>query len=254
MEYSVQQLAELAGLSARALRWYDQIGLLRPTRAENGYRRYGPAQVDRLQQILLFRQAGLELREIARLLDAPDHDPEAALAAHLALLREKRRALELLIDTTEKTLKSMRGELTMSDSQKFEGFKQKLVAENEEKYGEEVRRRWGNEAADASNARMMKMTEEQYKAFQALGEELNALLAKATAEGDAASPDAQRVAELHKKWLCFTWGEGKYSAEAHRNLTQMYLDDERFTVYYEKIAPGAATLLRDAVAIYTKGQ
>ena len=66
--------------------------------------------------------------------------------------------------------------------------------------------------------------------------------------GDPGSADGQRVAELHRRWLTSAWG--KYSKEGHIGVTQMYVDDERFADYYNKIMPGAATYLRDAVAIY----
>ena len=85
MEYSIQELARLSGVTTRTLRWYDQIGLLKPGRvAENGYRRYGPAQVDRLQDILYYRALGVELAQIRACLDDPDFDRLAALRGHLA--------------------------------------------------------------------------------------------------------------------------------------------------------------------------
>lgn len=250
MEYTVKALAQLAGVSPRTLRWYDKIGLLQPQRGENGYRRYGPKQVDRLQQILLYRAAGMELEAIGRLLDAPDFDPGAALARHLEALRQRRVALDTLIDTAQKTLQTLRGETTMTDKEKFEGFKQKLVDDNEAQYGEEVRQRWGNEAANAANAKMLKMTKDEYEAFEALGQQVLTTLAAAVAEGDPAGPAAQKTAALHKEWLCKTWGTAKYNGQAHKNLAQMYVDDERFAAYYEKAAPGGAAMLRDAVAWY----
>ncbi|MDL2295017.1 TipAS antibiotic-recognition domain-containing protein, partial [Ruminococcaceae bacterium OttesenSCG-928-D13] len=72
--------------------------------------------------------------------------------------------------------------------------------------------------------------------------------------GNPAGPAAQQAAELHRQWLSRTWGEGKYSGEAHKNLAQMYVDDERFAAYYEKAAPGAAVMLRDAIAVYVDKQ
>ena len=87
MEYSIQELARLSGVTTRTLRWYDQIGLLKPGRvAENGYRRYGPAQVDRLQDILYYRALGVELAQIRACLDDPDFDRLSALRGHLARL------------------------------------------------------------------------------------------------------------------------------------------------------------------------
>ena len=94
MEYSIHELSRLSGVSTRTLRWYDEIGLLKPGRvAESGYRYYGPAQVDRLQDILLYRALGVELARIRACLDAPSFDRLAALRQHLAALREQKARL-----------------------------------------------------------------------------------------------------------------------------------------------------------------
>ena len=75
MEYSIQEMSKLAGVTTRALRWYDKIGLLKPSRtAESGYRYYGPAEVDRLQDILYYRALGVELARIRESLDDPSFD------------------------------------------------------------------------------------------------------------------------------------------------------------------------------------
>lgn len=139
----------------------------------------------------------------------------------------------------------------MRDKDKFEGFKKQLVEDNEARYGAEVRQRYGDAEVDASNRKLMGLSQAEYEAMQALSEKLNDTLRSALQQGDAASPLAQQAAALHREWLCFHWPE--YSPEAHRNLAQMYVDDARFTAYYEAIAPGAAAFLRDAVALYTKG-
>lgn len=250
MEYSIHKLAHLAGVTTRTLRHYHQIGLLLPARvSSSGYRIYGAPQVDRLQQILFYRALGFELGKIGQLLDNPAFSAEAALAGHLAALRDKRAALDTLIATAEKTLKTIKGETTMNDTEKFEGFKQKLVADNETAYGDEIRQKYGDETVNASNAKMMNMTKEQYESFTALGEKLNATLQAAVQTGNPASPEAQQAADLHRQWLTFTWPS--YSPEAHLGLAQMYVADERFTAYYESIAPGAANFLHEAIKIYT---
>ena len=122
MEYTVSKLAELAGVSPRTLRYYDEIGLLSPTRiSSNGYRIYGQKEVDRLQQIL-YRELGVPLDEIGRVLTAKNFDGLSALQNHLAGLLERREQLELLIANVEKTIKAMKGEIIMTDKEKFEGF------------------------------------------------------------------------------------------------------------------------------------
>lgn len=249
MEYSINQLAKMAGVTTRTLRHYDQIGLLAPARvASSGYRIYTSEQADRLQQILFYRAAGMELAQIGRILDDAGFDAQQAMQQHLERLLAQRAGLDALIQTARKSLQYTKGETEMNDTEKFEGFKQKMVHENEEKYGAEVREKYGDATVDASNARMLNMSKAQYDSFVALGEELNETLRQAAAQGDAAGEKAQRAADLHKQWLQYTWPH--YSADAHWGLAQMYVEDERFAAYYETIAPGGAAFLRDALKIY----
>jgi hypothetical protein len=138
----------------------------------------------------------------------------------------------------------------MKDKEKFEGFKQNLIDENETKYGDEIRRKFGNASIDASNKKMKGMTSEQVEQVEALTEILNHTLAAAFQSGDPAGELAQKVCALHKEWLCCFWPDGAYSPEAHAALAQSYVDDPRFTAYYDKIAPGCAVFLRDAISLY----
>jgi DNA-binding transcriptional MerR regulator len=251
MEYTVNKLAKLAGVSSRTLRYYDEIGLLSPKRiSSNGYRIYGRNEVDRLQQILFYRELGVSLDEIGRIISAKDFDGLSALQNHLTDLLERKEQLELLIANVEKTIKAMKGETIMSDKEKFEGFLKKMVDDNEQLYGEEIREKYGEEAVKRSNEKILNMSQKQYTELEKLTEELNGTLRKAVEQGDPGSELAQKACELHRQWLCYYWD--KYTKEAHIGLTQMYVYDSRFTEYYEKIAPGCAAFLRDAVAIYCK--
>ena len=131
MEYSIHALAELAGVSARTLRYYDQIGLLKPKgTTEAGYRLYGQEEVDLLQQILFYRALGVPLKEIARIVQADDFDRLHALKTHLSALRARQAQTAALIESVEKTIRSIKGGTEMSDSEKFEAFKQRVVREN----------------------------------------------------------------------------------------------------------------------------
>jgi DNA-binding transcriptional MerR regulator len=250
MEYTVQKLATLARISSRTLRYYDEIGILKPARINSsGYRIYGQKEVDRLQQILFYRELGVSLETIKEIVTAPSFNGAQALREHREKLLEKRAQLELLIANVEKTIALTEGRITMSDKEKFAGFKKKMIDENEKKYGQEIRQKYGEETVEKSNAKFMNMTEEQYKAVTNLEKELMNTLAQAIKTGDPASGLAQKAADLHKQWLSFYWPE--YSKEAHAGLAQMYVDDERFKVYYDKIQPGTAEFLRDAIQIYT---
>ncbi len=131
MEYTVKGLAELAGVSARTLRWYDAKGLLRPTRvSEAGYRLYDKQAVVRLQQILFYKELGLSLAAIGRILDDPDFNPREALQSHLLELEKRKERLEALILTIHKTLEDLQGGSNMSDEERFEAFKAERSGQN----------------------------------------------------------------------------------------------------------------------------
>jgi DNA-binding transcriptional MerR regulator len=250
VEYTVQKLSKMAGISTRTLRYYDEIGILKPARINSsGYRIYGQEEVDRLQQILFYRELGVSLENIKEIVTKPTFDGAKALREHREKLLEKRKQLDLLILNVEKTIASGERRLTMSDQEKFEGFKQKLIDENEKKYGKEVREKYGDEAANRSNQKLKNMTPEQHEEITKLTEEVLETLYAAFETGDPAGELAQKTADLHRQWLTFYWDS--YSKEAHAGIAQMYVDDERFTAYYDKNKPGAAAFLRDAVHNYT---
>ena len=139
----------------------------------------------------------------------------------------------------------------MSDREKFEAFKRRAVEANEEQYGKEIRERYGQEAVEASNARFLSMTEEEHGRWKALEAEILSALAAAVRSGEnPAGEEGRRIAELHRRWLSYTWA--KYTPQAHRGVAELYTADQRFTVYYDKEVPGCAVFLRDAVRAYTE--
>ncbi|GAA0844703.1 MerR family transcriptional regulator [Paenibacillus glucanolyticus] len=250
MEYTVQKLGKLAGISTRTLRYYDEIGILKPARINSsGYRIYGQEEVDQLQQILFYRELGLHLDGIKEILTSPSFNKSRALQEHHAQLLDKRKQLDMLITNVENTIASTEGRMTMSDQEKFEGFKQRLIEDNEQKYGKEIRAKYGEETVNKSNAKLKNMTQAQHDEVTRLAEELYETLAEAFKQGDPASDLAQKAADLHKRWLTYYWND--YSKEAHTGLAQMYVDDERFTAHYDEKHPGTAEFLRDAILIYT---
>ncbi|MDR6548970.1 MerR family transcriptional regulator [Paenibacillus qinlingensis] len=252
MEYTVQHLGKLAGISTRTLRYYDEIELLMPARINSsGYRIYGQDEVDRLQQILFYRELGIPLEQIKEIITSPSFDGTRALKDHREQLLDKRKQLDILIANVEHTIASKEGRITMSNDQKFEGFKQKLIEDNEKQYGKEIREKYGDEQVNKSNQKLKNMTQEQHDEVTRLAEEVTETLAEAFKLGDPASTLAQKAADLHKQWLMFYWSE--YSKEAHAGLAQMYVDDERFKAYYDVKQPGTAEFLRDAIHIYTGG-
>jgi Predicted transcriptional regulators len=250
MEYTVQKLAQLAGVSTRTLRYYDEIGILKPARINSsGYRIYGRPEVDRLQQILFYRELGVSLESIKNMVTAPSFDGIKALREHREKLLEKREQLNLLIDNVEKTIAVTEGRIKMTDKEKFEGFKQKMIDDNERKYGKEIREKYGEDQVEKSNNKLKGMTEEEYAEIEKLSADVINTLKEAYKTGDPAGELAQKAADLHRRWLCFYWDS--YSKEAHAGLAQMYVCDERFKAYYDKEQPGTAEFLRDAILIYT---
>lgn len=250
MEYTVQKLAKLAGVSTRTLRYYDEIEILKPARINSsGYRIYGQDEVNRLQQILFYRELGVNLTDIKQIMTNPAFDESKALKEHREQLLDKRKQIDQLIANVEKTIAQKEGRITMSDQEKFEGFKKKAIDENEKKYGKEIREKYGEETVKQSNEKFMNMSKEDHDEATRLAEELMETLREAMKTGDPAGELAQKAAEMHKQWLMFYWPS--YSKEAHAGLAQMYVDDERFTAYYDKEQPGTAIFLRDAIHVYT---
>jgi DNA-binding transcriptional MerR regulator len=251
VEYTVQKLAHLAGISTRTLRFYDEIGLLKPARINSsGYRIYGKDEVDELQQILFYRELGFSLNQIQEIMHAPEFDKTQALKKHRIQLLDKKKQLETLIVNIEKSIAAQEGRFKMSDKEKFEGFKQKIIDDNEMKFGKEIRQKYGDEAVNKFNQKVKNMSQEDFKAVSRLEKEVIETLVEAFYSGDPASPAAQKAVDLHKQWLMYYWHD--YSLDAHMGLAQMYVDDERFTAYYDKHQPGLAVFFRDAVQFYTQ--
>lgn len=250
MEYTVQKLSRLAGISARTLRYYDQIGLLKPARVNSsGYRIYGAAEVDMLQQILFFRELGFSLENIGEIISNPSFEVIQALRDHHGKLLEKKAQIDLLIRNVENSIAQKEGKIFMSDKEKFQGFKRQLLEENEQKYGAEARAKYGAQTVEKSNQKFMGMSEKQYQEVTRLNEEFLQTLSAAFETGDPGGELAQRAADLHRQWLSYYWNE--YNKDAHAGLARMYVEDKRFTDYYDKGKAGTAAFLRDAIEIYT---
>lgn len=252
MEYTIQKLARIGKVSPRTLRYYDEIELLKPKRINSsGYRIYGSVEIDRLQQILLYRHLGLSITDIKKIMGNPDFDEEQALQAHYQALLNKRQELDCLIQTVDLTIRSRKGGTKMKDVQKFVGFKQECLCENETKFGEEIRSKYGDKVVEASYEKFSNLTKEQYDEMLDLNEQVFQLLAKAMETGDPRGDLALELAKTHRQWLTFTWP--KYSKEAHASLAEMYVADQRFTAYYDnQVSTGAARFLCEAIQAYSE--
>lgn len=251
MDYSIKQLAELSGVSTRTIRYYHEIKLLEPAyTTEAGYRIYTSNEVDLLQHILFYKELGVALEEIKQLVHDTGSNELQILESHFEHLQAKRFRLDAILKTLEQTIEHKKGGNNMKDQDKFTGFKEKLINDNETQYGEEIRQNYGDDIVDQSNAKMMGLSEQDYEAMRQVEADMFIQLKAGIAAGDPVSEPAQQAAALHKKWLSFTWH--KYSTDAHRGLVDMYIADDRFTAYYDKHGSGTAEFLKQAVWEFTK--
>ena len=247
MEYSIQELSRMAGISTRTLRYYDETGLLKPARVtQAGYRYYGTPEVDRLQQILYYRERGFQLHTIQKILQNRDFDKLRAMEDHLMALKQRQAETAALIRTVEQTIRHMKGECQMADREKFKALKKSLVQGNEIKFGAEARAKYGEAQGDAASKNMMGLSEEDFARWQALEQQILSALEQAVESGLAADSDmAKEIAELHREWLQFTLPG--YTPAQHKGIAALYVADERFTQYYDRRIPGCAQWLSDAV-------
>lgn len=247
MEYSIEELARLSGVSSRTLRYYHQQGLLLPQRVgPNGYRYYGPKEVDCLQQILFFKRMGFSLAQIKVALAADNFDFVAVLGQQKVQLEAQRQVLNQMLATVEQTIRYYKGEEKMTDEAKFGAFKEQQIADNEKKFGAEIRAKYGETTIDESNAKLRGMSLATYQEMQAIEGKLMEQLQKFVAEDLAVTSEgAEEIYQLHRQWLTYSWPD--YSLAAHQGLVAMYLSDERFQKYYDRFGEGLTQALVDIV-------
>ena len=247
MEYSIKELSNLAGVSARTLRYYDQINLLKPSRVNHaGYRYYSEKELSILQQILFYRERGFELKTIQQIIHDKDFDMLKAMEEHLSCLEKQKASTEAMIQTVKNTIRHMKGEYNMKESEMFQSFKEKHLQENEQKYGAEAREKYGEETVNASRKKLAALSDAQWERYIALEEEILTRLEAGVQSGlRPDSKEAEEITRLHKEWLSYTIPN--YNAGMHKGIAMMYVADERFTKYYDCNFKGCAKLLCDAV-------
>ncbi|MBO0980938.1 MerR family transcriptional regulator [Microbacterium sp. SD291] len=258
-DWSIQEIARLAGTTSRTLRHYDDIGLLPPTRiAHNGYRHYDEHALVRLQRILLLRELGLGLPQIGEVLDpstgsGAQQDTGSALETHLALLREEQARLARQIASVESTINALRGGEELMAENMFDGF-------DHTRYREEVEERWGKKAYADSDRWWRGMTDAERSEWQQRVSDLGRDWIAAAESGiDPASADAQDVARRHVEWLTGIPGTpaavpgGDVKAYV-LGLGEMYVADPRFGANYATSAGGTqgAEFVRDALRVYAE--
>lgn len=241
---TIGQVASTSGVSARMLRHYEEAGLLHPQRTAAGYRLYSPADERRLAHIMAMRLCGMPLSTIARVLDdagcGDQLNVQCALVNHLRTLRAQENSVTDAIRRTEAAIRAAERITGMSVDDAFEELKQQGLDEFEATYGQEARERYGADAIEEANARMMALTKDEWDAKELLEESIKVQLRLAMATADASSPEAQELARMHQRWITVHWGEG-YAKEAYLGLVRGYLADPRFVEYYDSAAGAGAT-------------
>ncbi|RKR76214.1 MerR family transcriptional regulator [Frondihabitans australicus] len=244
MEYGIQEVARIAGVSSRTLRHYDQVGLLPALRSErNGYRVYDDASLGRLQRILLLRDLGVGLDEVRRILEHPG-DRVSALETHRSLLEGERERLDRMIASVDHTLGAWReGEEAMAEKM-FDGF-------DHTRFEGEVRERWGADRQRASSDWWEALGDDGREAHRAEQRAIAAGFAALADEGvDPASPEARSLARRQLDWVSAAWGGRRPTAAEFEGLAEMYVSDPRFASAY---AP-ATGYVRDALASFARDE
>ncbi|MEI8082860.1 MAG: MerR family transcriptional regulator [Actinomycetes bacterium] len=246
MSWSIAQVARMSGTTARTLRHYDAIGLLRPARVgSNGYRYYEREDLLRLQQILLLRQLGLGLDTIASVIAGTTSRIDA-LTQHRDWVLAERGRLGEIAATIEKTITELQGGPPMSGKDYFNGF-------NNNPYEAEAVERWGKAAVDASMSTVRDLTPEQSQQSMAGWFRSLELLQAARQTGlQPTDPAVHDAIDVHYRWLCTFWTP---NLDSYTGLGRMYTDDDRFRASIEGDDPtriGLADYLAEAMASYAQ--
>ena len=244
MSWTVSEAAALAHVSVRALHHYDEIGLVKPgARSEAGYRLYDRDDLERLQQVLFFRELGFSLEEIRAALDDPGFDRTEALLMQRELLEGKAAHLQAMIDAIDKTLEARQKGIAMDEKDMFEVFGE----DDPRQYEDEGRERWGEtDAYKESTRRAKSYTKDDWKRIKARQEEIEAGLAEAMRMGlPADGPEAVALAEQAR--LAIDESFYPCSWEMHANLGRMYIADARFAAHYDDREQGLAQYVCDAI-------
>jgi MerR family transcriptional regulator, thiopeptide resistance regulator len=244
MALTVGSVAALAKVSVRTLHHYDELGLLKPSaRSESGYRLYTDGDLERLQQVLFYRELGFSLDDIGQLMSDPDYDAALALADQRELLEHQLKRTQAMIALIDTTMMSMEGVIQMTKEEMFDVFGDFDPAQ----YEAEVQQRWGDsDAYKESTRRAKRYTKADWERFKAEQDDAMATMLElfdaGVAPTDSRAMDVAESARLQiDQWFY------PCSKQFHVNLGEMYVSDPRFTAYYDKHREGLAVWFRDAI-------
>lgn len=251
MAYRINELADLAGISVRTLRYYDQKGLLVPSsRTDAGYRLYSDNDLEKLQQILFWRELNFSLEQIKQIVNQPGFDRRQALATQVNLLEERANHFQRLADLARDTLDSEKGVKKMNNEELFKAFNYERMMEDHKQYEAEVEERWGNtEAYRISRERTAKYTREDWEKINSIQMENLKELAELYQSG-AVYDDPRVLAAVGRNLQFINDHFYPCGLEMFSCLGSMYISDERFKAFYERIAPGLAAFYNEAIQHY----
>ena len=243
MGHSVGEVSRLAGVTVRTLHHYDDVGLLRPSgRTASGYRLYAAADLDRLQRILCYRELGFGLEEITAILDDPAVDPVDHLRRQHALLTNRVGQLRRMVAAIEKTMEARKMGIDLDPQELFEVFGDA----DPTVHHEEAERRWsGTDAWTESQRRTAAYTKDDWKRMLDEQRQIQQGFADEMGAGTPADGAAMDRAEEHRQHIERWFHPCGY--QMHRGLGDMYVANPRFAANYEKLAPGLAPYVRDAI-------
>lgn len=241
--YSIKEIADLAGVTTRTLRYYDQLGILEPAAiGDNGYRYYDRASLLRLQQVLFYRELDIPLKDIQFIMSREDFHPLLALKNHQDAIKGQIQRLNHLLTTLEKTINSLEGDRTMTDQELFNGF-------DETQYDEEAQELWGETPRyKESQKKWSSYTKDQKEEIKKEG---GRITLRMVTENPDAKPDDLDIQDAIEDYYHYL-NEYFYTCEVGmlRELADMWVQDPRFAVNYERIREGGAAFVREAVHIY----
>ena len=247
MKYTINQLAKLSGVSTRTLRFYDEIGLLKPAfYGENQYRYYKEEQLLMLQQILFFRELGFPLNDIHRILSSDDFDKIESLKTHKSMLQSSLERTTTLIKTIDKTISHLKGKIIMREAEMYDGF-DPIKQQEHEKYMLDTGL-LSQKQIDDSWQRVSNWKKPDWEQFKDAGEQLNLALAAALRQGlKMDSDEVQGLIQQHYDWVNNFWTPTK---KTYLGLGQMYLEHPDFRLFYNRYYPDLVEYLVAAMKIF----
>ena len=251
MKFTINKIARLAGITLKTLRHYEKVGILVPkARSDAGYRLYSEEDVERLQQILFFRELDFSLVQIKDIMNNPSFERKKALEMQIQYLEERSMRYTRLSQLARKTLMGLEGELKMRKEEMFEGFDYDKMIDDQKKYESEVKERWGeSDAYRISKRRTDAYTKEDWLKIQEESSDNLEELILCFKEGEDTKGDRMmNVCNTFRSHI--TKFFYPCSLEMYSNLGNMYIADERFTMFYDKHAEGLASYYNEAIQYY----